>query len=314
MQSVSTIVTQTNINFSISPSDLIDLELDDNISQELFLESLEKINENDNTNGLLYILDKVQELVAKQFQDLEELDELVKLIFKIELDSRIVESVFLNQKFQSDTQDLKAIKESFHQLTNILLLPFEYRSNYYWEWQAFNSDWDKYATTNIEVGMEEKYNINIINWTCSCPAYSHSPYLLCKHLVAKKNGSYFLPTFKKTMHQHNYPLLIFDADTTIPMICQENDPWETNKLNIIDNTDALFTSSSNLQNRILETRNDAIDEAKEKLTYYNNIFNSALILYKREKTNDQFIKNFDTLLKLFVKAIKECKEKLNART
>ncbi|CAG8831533.1 6761_t:CDS:1, partial [Gigaspora margarita] len=33
-----------NINSSISPSDLIDLELDDSVPQELSLESLEKIN------------------------------------------------------------------------------------------------------------------------------------------------------------------------------------------------------------------------------------------------------------------------------
>lgn len=67
MQSVSTTVTQTNINSSISPSDLIDLELDDSVPQELSSESLEKINENDNTNGLLYTLDEVQELVATYF-------------------------------------------------------------------------------------------------------------------------------------------------------------------------------------------------------------------------------------------------------
>ncbi|CAG8845785.1 6724_t:CDS:1 [Racocetra persica] len=95
---------------------------------------------------------------------------------------------------------------------------------------------------------------------------------------------------------------------------QENDPWVMNKLNIIDDTEELSTSSSNLQNIILETRNNAIDEAKEKLTYYNKIFNSALMLYEREKTNDQFVKNFDTLLKPFAKAIEECEEKLNALT
>ncbi|CAG8736810.1 7782_t:CDS:1, partial [Gigaspora rosea] len=54
-------------------------------------------------------------------------------------------------------------------------------------------------------------------------------------------------------------------------------------------------------------------EIKEKLAYYNKIFDSALMLYEREKTNDQFIKNFDAFLKPFAKAIEECEEKLNAR-
>jgi len=37
------------------------------------------------------------------------------------------------------------------------------------------------------------------------------------------------------------------------------------------------------------------------------------MLYEREKDNDKFIKNFNTLLKPVVKAIEECGEKLNAR-
>ncbi|CAG8541291.1 23482_t:CDS:1, partial [Dentiscutata erythropus] len=87
-----------------------------------------------------------------------------------------------------------------------------------------------------------------------------------------------------------------------------------NKLNLIDNTEEPSISFSNLQNAILETKNNTIDQAKEKLAYYNKIFNSALMLYEREKTNDQFVKNFDILLKPFAKAIEECEEKLNART
>lgn len=67
-------------------------------------------------------------------------------------------------------------------------------------------------------------------------------------------------------------------------------------------------SFSNLQNVILETKNNTIDQAKEKLAYYNKIFNSTLILYEREKTNDQFVKNFNIFLKAFAKAIKECKK------
>ncbi|CAG8766990.1 4584_t:CDS:1, partial [Gigaspora rosea] len=102
---------------------------------------------------------------------------------------------------------------------------------------------------------------------------------------------------------HDYPLIVFDADITTPTIRQENDPWEINRLGIIDNSKELSTNSSNLQNITLKTRNNTMDKIKKKLAYYNKIFDLALILYEREKTNNQFIKNFDTLLKPFTKAI-----------
>ncbi|PKY54194.1 hypothetical protein RhiirA4_472863 [Rhizophagus irregularis] len=48
-----------------------------------------------------------------------------------ELDSRLVESIF--PEFQPNTCNLTTIKENFHQLVNILTLPIEYGSGYYWE-------------------------------------------------------------------------------------------------------------------------------------------------------------------------------------
>ena len=60
------------------------------------------------------------------------MNEPVKLTFEIELDSKLVECTF--PEFQPDTIcDLKAIKENFHQLANIPILPLEYGSGYYWE-------------------------------------------------------------------------------------------------------------------------------------------------------------------------------------
>jgi hypothetical protein len=82
-------------------------------------------------------LDEVQELVAKQFQDAEYLNEPVKLIFEIELNSKLIESIVSadQQKFwtDTDTHDMETIKRNFHQLANILLLPFELGTGYYWE-------------------------------------------------------------------------------------------------------------------------------------------------------------------------------------
>jgi hypothetical protein len=88
-------------------------------------------NVNNETDGLLYGLDEVQKIVSKRFQDAESLNEPVKIGFEIELDSRLVESTF--PEFQPNTCDLTAIKENFRQLVNILTLPIEYGSGYYWE-------------------------------------------------------------------------------------------------------------------------------------------------------------------------------------
>ncbi|CAG8840245.1 33344_t:CDS:1, partial [Racocetra persica] len=71
------------------------------------------------------------------------------------------------------------------------------------------------------------------------------------------------------------------------------------------NTKESSSSSSALQNIILETKNNTNDDIEEKLTYYSKIFNSALILYKREKTNDQFTKSFDSLVNPFAKTVEE---------
>jgi len=78
----------------------------------------------------------VQEFVTKQFQDAECINEPVKLIFEIELDSRLIESIFSDQQkfwLNADTYDMETIKRNFHQLTDILLLPLEFGSGYYWE-------------------------------------------------------------------------------------------------------------------------------------------------------------------------------------
>ncbi|CAB5356877.1 unnamed protein product [Rhizophagus irregularis] len=179
-------------------------------------------------------------------------------------------------------------------------------------WQNFKKDWNKAVNTNIEPGMDERYHIDAINWICSCPAYSQSRYLLCKHLVAKKN---ILPTFMETVRHHNYPLVSFGANK-ISSICQENDPWERYGPIIIEDylIKGSHPSSSNLQSIELAERNSAKDEIKVKLTHYEKIFNLALVLYQREKDNTHFVKSFDSLMKPVVKAVEECEKKLGAHT
>ncbi|CAB5372059.1 unnamed protein product [Rhizophagus irregularis] len=120
---------QTNIDSSRIPfTHLTNLELD-NITQDQHNDNVDECN--DEMDGLLYGLSEIQEIISKRFQDAENLNEPVKLTFEIELDSRLVECIF--PEFQPDISDIKAIKENFHQLANILILPLEYGSGYYWE-------------------------------------------------------------------------------------------------------------------------------------------------------------------------------------
>ncbi|CAG8832393.1 31772_t:CDS:2, partial [Gigaspora margarita] len=76
-------------------------------------------------------------------------------------------------------------------------------------WDAFKLDWIKKADINIEHDMDERYHVDTTNWICSCPAYLYSRYLICKHLIIKKNGKSFLPTFLETKRRHDYPMIFF---------------------------------------------------------------------------------------------------------
>ncbi|CAB4404499.1 unnamed protein product [Rhizophagus irregularis] len=138
--------------------------------------------------------------------------------------------------------------------------------------------------------MDERYHIDEVNWICSCPAYFHNPYFLCKHLVAKKN---ILLTFMETIRHHDYPLVFFSSEK-VASICQENDPWKKYGLtSVIDDdfTERSYPNSGILHNTELEK----IDSMKEK-------------------DNTHFVASFDALMKPIVKAIEKCDKKLSART
>ncbi|CAG8551838.1 19422_t:CDS:2, partial [Racocetra fulgida] len=73
------------------------------------------------------------------------------------------------------------------------------------------------------------------------------------------------------------------------------------------------SNSSNLQNISVITQENQIEKRQEQYIYYAKKFEKALELYKREIDNDNFVKNFDTLVRPFVKAVGECEEVLQAR-
>ena len=136
------------------------------------------------------------------------------------------------------------------------------------------------SETNKSVIAEDRYHVNINNWVCSCPAYLKSRYLLCKHLVAKKNGRLFVPTYAETIRRHDYPFLIFKKDN-LPIINPTNNPW----VRLRDETDEEIDineeegSSSMIQQETFE--HTRLAERHQQLAVYRRKFESALALYRQ---------------------------------
>lgn len=61
-------------------------------------------------------------------------------------------------------------------------------------WRTFVHTWNKCAETPIR----GTYEIDRVNWTCSCPAYLRNPFLLCKHLVQGTD----LPAYRDLIRRH----------------------------------------------------------------------------------------------------------------
>ena len=163
--------------------------------------------------------------------------------------------------------------------------------------------------------MEDRYHVDINNWICSCPAYLKSRYLICKHLVCKKNGRQFIPTYTETVRRHDYPFLIFENEN-LPTITPINNPWVRYGMNEeLDIHDEEEDSSTVIQPETLEhTGLDVLAERRQRLAVYRRKFEAALTLYEREIDNDNFVRNYDALVRPIVKAVDECEQALQARS
>jgi len=161
-------------------------------------------------------------------------------------------------------------------------------------WQNFKKDWTSLSLIDIRPGMEDRYHVDINNWICSCPAYLKSRYLICKHLVCKKNGRQFIPTYTETVRRHDYPFLIFENEN-LPTITPINNPWVRYGMNEeLDIHDEEEDSSTVIQPETLEhTGLDVLAERRQRLAVYRRKFEAALTLYEREIDNDNFVRNYD---------------------
>jgi hypothetical protein len=180
-------------------------------------------------------------------------------------------------------------------------------------WKAFKKEWDNARSKDIPDDMDERYHIDVINWVCSCHAYLRSPYLLCKHLVAKMSKD-FLPTFMETKRRHDYPLLAFGTDLQAPIL-QENNPWRRS----IDNNGFAMSQSSSGQSSLSQhqrvvARQESMEARREELAEWKRVMARAFELCEKELDNDQFFEKFRNMMKPISKAVGECDEVLRAQT
>ncbi|CAG8478497.1 27991_t:CDS:10 [Gigaspora margarita] len=116
-------------NYDLEPTPEENFLFNDDFTNVIEIEELD----NDDANTLTYCMDKVEIFVFEQFQDTELFSETTKFAFEIELDTKLLYTVALNQDPENDPLNLKRIKESFAQITKILILLLESGSKYYWE-------------------------------------------------------------------------------------------------------------------------------------------------------------------------------------
>ncbi|CAG8840215.1 1031_t:CDS:2, partial [Gigaspora margarita] len=198
------------------------------------------------------------------------------------------------------------------------VLKYNYKYNYNrprifpaW-WIGFKRDWDKASITEVRLDMDEVYHVDINDWVCSCSAYLRSRYLICKHLIAKINGTYFRPIFIETTRKHDHPLIVFGKDkvTTIDPI---NNPWYRHEMIMINNSNnEECSSTTHSKNVSVMVEHNVIEERRENLSKYKKLMEMPLTLYEREIDNHNFVNAFNNLMKPLVKEISECQDSLQA--
>jgi hypothetical protein len=70
----------------------------------------------------------------------------------------------------------------YRKLDNLLIDTGRFRELPAWR-KSFKSDWKRAAQAPISLPINPKYQPNPYKWVCTCPHFSTSRFLLCKHLV-----------------------------------------------------------------------------------------------------------------------------------
>ena len=77
---------------------------------------------------------------------------------------------------------MKLAPTYYDKLDQMLTDTGQYRNLSSWR-KAFKRDWKKAAATPITMPQNEKYRPDSRKWVCTCPYFSTSCFLICKHLV-----------------------------------------------------------------------------------------------------------------------------------
>lgn len=72
----------------------------------------------------------------------------------------------------------------YRKLSIVLVDTGRYRELASWR-KDFKRQWRKLEQTPITLPLNEAYRPNVPKWTCTCPAFVVSRFLICKHLVQK---------------------------------------------------------------------------------------------------------------------------------
>lgn len=117
-------------------------------------------------------------------------------------------------------------------------LIFEGSKKPYW-WKSFVAEWKRCLGTLVQ----HVYKTDFEAWTCTCPAYRRSPFLLCKHLVRNQP----CPYFRDVCRYRQPPFMVF---------CRRENVYFANIDNEIDTTPSgHFTGGVNTQNSAVALNN-----------------------------------------------------------
>ncbi|CAG8803724.1 26859_t:CDS:2 [Gigaspora margarita] len=164
------------------------------------------------------------------------------------------------------------------------------------------NEWKSDIEKNIST--TDNYHTDIDNWTCSCPAFLFSTYLMCKHLVQKYSieNSAFFPKFRFTIRRYNYPFIIFEKDN----ISQDNISQD----NVLESSIEPGASSSH---SAITERHAVIESRKAELASDSKTFEMLIKIINDNIENDKLYEAYKTLKQLLVGETNTCNEVLNSK-
>ena len=84
-------------------------------------------------------------------------------------------------------------------LDRLLVQTGQYRELCSW-WRDFKKEWQILEKRQITLPINDAYRPKINKWTCTCPAFLKSRFLICKHLI--QHVEHVLPMFFLEVKRH----------------------------------------------------------------------------------------------------------------